>query len=129
MLQLKLFLESAKFWIMGGLFAIILALSFVVHTKNNKIEDLQKEVGAVSLKLQTSNDSVSSLAAELENVTKVLSEKNRIEKETQAKIAEEIKKQEARDKSLVDLEAYLKSRKTKLNCSIPKDLQDAWNSL
>lgn len=129
MLQLKLFLEAAKFWIMGGLFAIILALSFVIHTKNNKIEDLQKEVGAVSLKLQTSNDSVSSLTAELENVTKVLSEKNRIEKETQAKIAEEIKKQEARDKSLVDLEAYLKSRKTKLNCSIPKDLQDAWNSL
>lgn len=129
MLQLKLFLESAKFWIMGGLLAIILGLTITVHFKNSKIEDLQQDIGKASLKLQTSNDSVSSLSAELENVTKVLAEKNRIEKETQAKIAEEIKKQEARDKSLVDLEAYLKSRKTKLNCSIPKDLQDAWNSL
>lgn len=129
MLQIKMFIEAAKFYIMGGLLAAVLALSAVIHTKNNKIDDLKVNQGALTTKLEVSNSSISSLTTQLNRVTQVLVEKDRIEKETQKRIAAELKQQEIKDKKLVDLEAYLKSRKTTLNCSIPKDLQDAWRGL
>lgn len=129
MLQVKMFLEAAKFYIMGGLLATVLALGVVVHIKNNKIDDLKIRQGALTTKLEVSNSSVSSLTTQLNRVTETLVEKDRLEKETQKRIASELKQQEIKDKKLVDIEAYLKSRKTTLNCSIPKDLTDAWNNL
>ena len=127
--KLKLWYASAGLYVLGGLLALVVASSLGWYITGLKLDTARSDLNAKGIELSVSNSSVTSLKTELATVNKILQDKSRIEKEKQDGISEALKNQDRADKPLIDLENKLKTRPSTLHCTIPKDLQEAWNAI
>lgn len=123
------FLSGIKAYLYAGAAAIILALSVTVYVQHVKIEGKNDKIKSVNTELSVSNQSVTDLTKSLKDVGAQFAQKEKDDLAKQATIAANLKAIEQRDKTLESMEARLKVRPSASNCPIPKDLQDAWNTL
>ena len=123
------FLNGIKVYLYAGVAAILLALSVTVYVQHVKIEGKNDKIKAVNTELSVSNQSVTDLTKTIKDVRDQLAQKEKDDLAKQATIAANLARIAEQDKSLESMEARLKARKSASNCSIPKDLNDAWNNL
>ena len=122
-------LSGIKAYLYVGAAAIILTLSVTVYVQHVKIEGKNDKIKAVNTELSVSNQSVADLTKALKDVQDQLAQAERDNLAKQATITANLARIAEQNKSLEGLEARLKARKSTTNCPIPKDLNDAWNSL
>jgi len=116
-------------WLVGGLFIVSVAGGVYSYIVSLKLEKARSDLNTSEVKLSVSNASVDGLKVELIRINQSLQEQSRIEQEKQKALAHKLEAITKKDQPLINLETKLKNRETTLNCSIPKDIQDAWNSL
>jgi len=116
-------------WIVGGLLIVSVAGGIYSYVTSLKLAKARSDLNASEIKLSVSNASVDSLKVSLIRLNETLENQSRVEKEKQKALTQKLESISKKDQSLIDLENSLKNRKPVLNCSIPKDLEDAWNSL
>lgn len=121
--------NRSKDYLIAGLTATVLILGSTLYIHDLKYDKLEAQAGETQGKLNTSNSSVKTLETELQNLRLTLQANEKMERDKQAAIAAKLKQQDSKDKGLVELEKDLRTRGTTLNCTIPKDLTDAWNKL
>jgi len=124
-----LWLSQFYLYVLAGVTSVAVILAGLLYITNLKLGKARAERDQVVMALDVSNDSVKSLTTELQNISVKLKAAEDQEKKTQQDIADRLKQQDKKDKTLVDLEKKLKTRPTTLHCTIPKDLLDAWNKL
>jgi septal ring factor EnvC (AmiA/AmiB activator) len=122
-------LSELKAYIYAGIAALILGLSITIYVQHVRLGADKDRIKAVATELNVSNQSVTDLTKALEDVKNQLAQKERDDLAKQATIEANLKSIAQRDRSLEAVEAQLKNRKSDSNCPIPKDLQDAWNTL
>jgi preprotein translocase subunit SecF len=116
-------------YIYGGGAAVIVALLIALFTVNTRLDIRTKERDNARLELSISNTSIDALTKELNTVKADLIQQEKVEIQKQAEIRQALKALEQRNKSLKELEARLKSRKSETQCQTPKELRDAFSRL
>lgn len=116
-------------YIYAAVAALLLGLGITVFVQHTTIKEKTAEINTVTTKLQVSNQSVDDLTKALTDVKNQLVTAEQAEAKKQAEIDAALKQITQQDKSLENLETSLKNRKSTSNCPVPKDLNDAWNSL
>lgn len=118
------FLTGARWYVMGGLIAVVLALSVTVYVQYQKVRAVEAEKGQVELALSVSNASIEGLTETLRKVNEVLQAKEKSEKALLLEVQEKLKQQAVSDKKYTDLAAKLRAGPV-----TEKEIQDAWDVL
>lgn len=121
--------DKFNVWLVGGLLIVCVVGGIHSYIVSLKLDKARSDLNVSEVKLNVSNASVSSLKVELTRINETLENQSRIEQEKQKALKDKLEAITKKDKPLIDLEDRLKNRKPTLNCVIPKDLEDAWNSL
>lgn len=123
------FLTGIKTYLYAGVAAIVLGLSVFCFIQHVELNGKADKITALTTELSVSNSSVTETVAELNKVTVTLEANALKDQQTQAIIENNLQRVGTQDKPLEDLEQKLKDRKPTSTCPIPKDLDDAWNTL
>lgn len=127
--RIQLWLSQFYLYILGAALVALAGMGLLLYIDGLKLGRARAEKNTAVMSLKVSNDSVKSLTIELGNVQTKLVQQAKIDKQLQDDISQRLKDQAQQDHTLIDLEKRLRERPVTLNCSIPKDLQDAWNRL
>lgn len=122
-------LNVLKPYLYGLAAAVLLFLCSVIAIQHNKIEYRNLKIKNEETELSISNQSITDVTKALKDVGNQLHQKELDDTAKQATIKANLVKIAEQDRTLEDIESRLKARKSVSNCPIPKDLQDAWNSL
>lgn len=128
MLQKLLNTVSPFGWyVVAGLAAILVALSSVIYIQDLKIDKYKAQVSANRLALQTSNESIQTLKAEVNKSLEAWKAKAELDARKVQETQQLLREAEVKNKSLLDLASKLRANKTG-NTPIPEDIKDAWHS-
>ena len=122
-------LSGFKTYLYAGVAAIVFGLSVVCYIQHIELNGKADKISSLNTELTVSNSSVTATVDELNKVTATLEANELKDKQTQAFIETNLQHVDTQDKPLEDLEQKLKDRKPTGTCPIPKDLDDAWNTL
>lgn len=121
--------ESIKLYLYGGIVAIILGLGIVIGIQDSKLKNRNLQITTLQTQLDVTRNSVNTLTTRIRGVTEQLRAKEIEDQRKQAVIAEQLRQIQTRDRSLINTEERLRNRPSTSNCPIPKDLENAFNSL
>lgn len=126
---LEIVLGKYALYIIAGFAALSVIFGCGWYVSNLKLDNEKLIVKNTTTQLDVSNGSVASLKQQFVALNKTLSDNAALEQKQIDGISTQLQAVDKSDQGKVALETVLKNRPSQSNCTVPKDLLDAWNQL